>query len=57
MWKGSVLLVYVPTKENVADIFTKPMPIELSRYQRAVLLNEPDQGKYYHVHIVIAHKR
>ncbi len=36
---GDVLLVYVPSKENVSDIFTKQTPIYLYKRQRKMLMN------------------
>jgi len=36
---GVVMLIYTPTKVNIADIFTKPLPYAHFIYLRAMLLN------------------
>ena len=35
--EGTILLVYVPTSENIADIFTKPLSRILFQKFRAIL--------------------
>ena len=43
--KGIIKLKYVPTKENLADIFTKPMKKDGFEYIRDIIMGNETQAK------------
>jgi len=45
--QGYIELIHVPTEEQVADIFTKPLPVKTFISLRRRVVAEPDYGKEY----------